>query len=84
WGWATGAPTTYLLELVDDLNLYGADLRRGMIDQFSRQLLLAFMIEVMPVESNRIALDPQYTDALGNMRPILYFMVYSGTVKDRM
>ncbi|ARO27962.1 glucose-methanol-choline oxidoreductase protein (plasmid) [Rhizobium sp. TAL182] len=81
WGWATGAPTSDLLELVDDRNLYGADLRRGMVDQVSRQLLLAFMIEVMPVESNRITVDPQYTDALGNMRPILSFTVPEYTMK---
>ncbi|MBX4958114.1 GMC family oxidoreductase [Rhizobium lentis] len=81
WGWATGAPTSDLLELVDDRNLYGADLRRGMVDQVSRQLLLAFMIEVMPVESNRISVDPQYTDALGNMRPILSFTAPEYTMK---
>jgi choline dehydrogenase-like flavoprotein len=81
WGWATGAPTSDLLELVDDCNLHGADLRRGVIDRVSRQLLLAFMLEVMPVESNRIEVDPQYTDALGNMRPILSFTVPEYTMK---
>ncbi|MGO7258998.1 GMC family oxidoreductase, partial [Rhizobium brockwellii] len=32
-------------------------------------------------ESNRIAVDPQYTDALGNMRPILSFTVPEYTMK---
>ncbi|ASP95922.1 GMC oxidoreductase [Sinorhizobium meliloti] len=81
WGWATGAPTSDLLELVDDRNLHGGDLRRGVIDRVSRQLLLAFMIEVMPVESNRIEVDPKYIDALGNMRPILSFTVPEYTMK---
>lgn len=81
WGWATGAPTSDLMELVDDRNLYGADLRRGVIDRVSRQLLLAVMLEVMPVESNRIAVDPQYTDQLGNMRPILSFTVPEYTMR---
>jgi choline dehydrogenase-like flavoprotein len=81
WGWATGAPTSDLLELVDDRNLHGADLRRGVVDRVSRQLLLAFMLEVMPDESNRITVDPQYTDALGNMRPILSFTVPEYTMK---
>ncbi|WHA44032.1 GMC oxidoreductase [Agrobacterium larrymoorei] len=81
WGWATGAPMTDLVELVDQSNLFGADLRRGIIDRVSRQLLLAFMIEVMPVESNRITVDPQYTDPLGNMRPILSFTVPEYTMR---
>ena len=81
WGWATGAPTSDLLELVDDRNLHGSDLRQGLIDRVSRQLLLAVMLEVMPVESNRITLDPQFTDALGNMRPILSFTVPEYTMR---
>ncbi|NTJ44315.1 GMC family oxidoreductase [Agrobacterium larrymoorei] len=81
WGWATGSPMSDLVELVDEGNLFGADLRRGMIDRVSRQLLLAFMIEVMPVESNRITVDPQYTDPLGNMRPILSFTVPEYTMR---
>nr|WP_247887162.1 GMC family oxidoreductase [Azospirillum sp. SYSU D00513] len=75
WGWATGAPFTDLTELVDGHNRFGADLRRGLIDRVSRQLLLAFMIEVMPSESNRVTVDPQYTDQLGNMRPVVSFTV---------
>ncbi len=81
WGWATGAPTSDLLELVDDRNLHGRELRQGLIDRVSRQLLLAVMLEVMPVESNRITLDPQFTDALGNMRPILSFTVPEYTMR---
>jgi hypothetical protein len=71
WGWATGSPYSDIDELVDQQNLFGADLRRGVIDRLSRQLLLAFMIEVMPSESNRVNVDPGYTDRLGNMRPIV-------------
>ncbi|MGG7519515.1 GMC oxidoreductase [Allorhizobium undicola] len=81
WGWATGAPTSDLLELVDDKNLHGPALRRGVIDRVSRQLLLAFMIEVMPEESNRITVEPNYTDPLGNMRPILSFTVPDYTMR---
>lgn len=81
WGWATGSPTSDLLELVDSDNLFGSDLRQGIIDRVSRQLLLAFMIEVMPVESNRVSVDPQYTDPLGNMRPIVSFTVPDYTMR---
>jgi choline dehydrogenase-like flavoprotein len=71
WGWATGAPASDLVELVDSGNNFGSDLRRALIDRVSRQLLFAFMIEVPPMESNRVSVDPSYTDPLGNMRPIV-------------
>ncbi|MEO5329872.1 MAG: GMC family oxidoreductase [Magnetococcus sp. THC-1_WYH] len=73
WGWATGSPYSDLTSLVDDGNLFGGPLRQGLVDRLSHQLLLAFMIDVPPSESNRITVDPQYTDALGNMRPNLSF-----------
>ena len=73
WGWATGSPYTDLTSLVDDHNLFGGELRQGLVDRLSRQLLLAYMIDVPACESNRITVSPQYTDALGNMRPKLSF-----------
>ncbi|WP_294534906.1 GMC family oxidoreductase [uncultured Rhodoblastus sp.] len=75
WGWATGSPSTDLVELVDDGNKFGRDLRNAIIDRVSRQLLLAFMIEVMPSESNRVTVDPTYKDPLDNMRPVVSFAV---------
>lgn len=73
WGWATGSPYTDLEALVDEQNLFGADLRQGLIDRLSRQLLFAFMIDVPPCESNRVTVDSKYKDPLGNMRPNLSF-----------
>ncbi len=75
WGWAVGSPYTDLLSLVDDQNRFGATLRKELADRVTRQLLLAFMIEVPPVESNRVMVDPQYTDQLGNMRPVVSFSI---------
>ena len=75
WGWAVGSPYSDLIELVDSQNKYGRDLRQGLIDRVSRQLQLAFMIEVMPNESNRVSVDPAYTDHLGNMRPVLSYNI---------
>ncbi len=75
WGWATGSPLTDLVELVENSNLFGADLRQGLVNRLSRQLLFAFMIEVMPQESNRVTVDSAYKDALGNMRPVVSFTV---------
>jgi choline dehydrogenase-like flavoprotein len=71
WGWATGAPYTDLAALVDDDNKFGTELRNALVDQVSRQLLLAFMVEVLPDESNRVTVDPNYVDQLGNERPVI-------------
>jgi len=81
WGWAVGSPYSDLTRLVDEHNRFGADLRRGLIDRISRQLLLAFMVEVLPSESNRVTVDPAYTDALGNMRPVVSYNIPDYTMK---
>jgi choline dehydrogenase-like flavoprotein len=75
WGWAVGSPYSDLIELVDNQNKYGSELRQALIDRVSRQLQLAFMIEALPNESNRVTVDPGYTDALGNMRPVLSYNI---------
>jgi choline dehydrogenase-like flavoprotein len=81
WGWATGSPFTDLAELVDQHNHFGDELRRGLVDRISRQLLFAFMLEVLPSESNRVTVDPRYTDRLGNMRPVVSFTVPEYTMR---
>ncbi len=73
WGWATGSPGTNLLNIVDNLNKFGAELRAELVQQISRQVLLAFMVELLPDPGNRVTVDSKYTDALGNMRPVISF-----------
>jgi choline dehydrogenase-like flavoprotein len=75
WGWATGSPYTDLLNLVDNENRFGADLRRELVQQLSRQLLLAFMVEVLPSQSNRVTVDASFKDELGNMRPVISYTI---------
>jgi choline dehydrogenase-like flavoprotein len=81
WGWATGSPYTDVNTLVDEQNKFGGDLRRALVDQVSRQLLLAFMIEVLPEESNRVSVDPRYVDQLGNLRPIISLSIPDYTLE---
>jgi choline dehydrogenase-like flavoprotein len=81
WGWATGSPASDLTSMVDDENLFGAALRNALPDRLSRQLLLAIMIDVPPTESNRVSVDPSYTDALGNMRPVISYTVPEYTMR---
>ncbi len=75
WGWATGSPYTDLVDIVDNKNKYGHELRKQLIDRISRQLLLAIMCELPADPSNQVTIDPQYTDQLRNYRPVISFNI---------
>jgi len=75
WGWATGSPVSDLLDAVDNANLHGRALREELIRRISRQLLLAYMIEMPADPDSRVTVDKvkRYPDRLGNMRPVVKF-----------
>ncbi|MDF5710277.1 MAG: GMC family oxidoreductase [Nostoc sp. S4] len=73
WGWATGSPKGEVEDAVDNKNKYGQELRQTLISRISRQLLLAFMCELLPEYGNRVTIDPRYKDKLGNYRPVINF-----------
>ncbi len=75
WGWATGSPDTDVLDIIDNKNKYGEELREALVSKISRQLLLACMCELPADPSNRVTIDPKYTDALGNYRPVISFNI---------
>jgi len=81
WGWAVGSPYSDLNALVDEHNKFGKTLRHDLADRITRQLLLAFMIEVLPDLSNRVSVDPRYTDQLGNMRPVISYNLPEYTLR---
>ena len=66
-------PYTDLIGFVDAHNKFGDDLRRSIADRITRQLQLAFAVEVLPTESNRVSVDPAFKDQLGNMRPVISY-----------
>ncbi len=80
WTYATGAPYTDLIHLVDNLNKFGPALRRELVERISRQLLLAFVVDVPADSNNRVAVDRRYTDALGNLRPVISYGLSEYTV----
>ena len=81
WGWAVGSPYRDLFGLVHLGNKFGPQLRRELVDQITRQLQLAFMIDVPPSESNRISVDPGCRDPLGNMLPVVSLHVPTYTMR---
>ena len=81
WGWAKGAPYTDVVRMVEESSKFGHDLRRALVDKITRQLQLAFMVDMPPEESNRVSVDPAYTDQLGNMRPVISFAIPEYTMR---
>jgi len=81
WGWCMGSPVSDLVELVESENRFGRSLRAELADRIPRQLLLAIMLEVLPNPSNRISVDPNYADRLGNMRPVVSYEVPDYTLR---
>ena len=75
WGWPTGAPDTNLSQAVNQKNLFGKQLRTHLKETLTRQVLLHFECEQLPEASNRVTIDPQYVDLLGNYRPVLHYNV---------
>jgi choline dehydrogenase-like flavoprotein len=81
WGWAVGSPLYDLRLVVDSNNMFGKEMRHELIRRITRQLQLAFMIEVLPNESNRVSVDPNYKDQLGNMRPVISYNIPDYTMR---
>lgn len=75
WGWATGSPYSEVTDAIDNKNKYGQELRNTLVNRISRQLLLAFMCELLPEPSNRVTIDANYKDQLDNYRPVINFNI---------
>jgi choline dehydrogenase-like flavoprotein len=81
WGWATASPYTDLDVLIDLQNKFGRGLREALVSRLSRQVLIDYMVEMLPEPSNRVTVDPQYTDQLGNPRPVIAFGISDYTME---
>ena len=81
WGWATASPYTDIDLLIDLQNKFGHELRRALVSRLSRQVLIDYMVEILPDENNRITVDPQYVDQMGNPRPVIAFGIPDYTME---
>ena len=81
WGWAMGSPYSDVCNMVDKDNRFGRDLRHSIVDRVTRQLQLAFMVDMPPEERNRVEVDPTYIDKLGNMKPVISFSIPDYTMR---
>jgi choline dehydrogenase-like flavoprotein len=83
WGWAAGAPMSNVgtaLGVGGDRNgnivpaaVFGVKLRHALGDQIGRQLQLQLAVEQPADRDNRVTIDQQYRDAMGNPRPVLTY-----------
>ena len=75
WSWPEFAPGSTVGQAVDSMNMFGKSLRRYIHEQVPRQVNFHFEFELLPDPTNRVTIDPNYTDQLGNFRPVVSFDV---------
>jgi glucose dehydrogenase len=72
WSWPTGAPTTTAQNLAR-LGLRGKALDAALLQQTSRHIRLASLMEQLPDPENRVTLDPAERDMYGVPLPRLAY-----------
>lgn len=72
WGWPTFAPGSDLADALAK-NTFGHELREHLADVLPRQLLLHYECEQLPEPENRVTIDPNYRDPIGNYRPVIHY-----------
>ncbi|HEX3151850.1 MAG TPA: GMC family oxidoreductase [Gemmataceae bacterium] len=76
WDFATGAPYLNALTLIrGQPPKFGADLRESLYNEVQRQVSFGFQIEQLPDPTNRVTIDQQYMDAIGNYRPVINYNI---------
>lgn len=90
WNWPAGAPYTQLNDLVVPDNsdktkpvrygIFGADLRKRIQADFTRQFRIGYLIEQLPDEKNYIVPSKTCKDNLGIPRPEIHYDIdeYTG------
>ena len=72
WGWPTFAPGSDVNDFVMAGKI-GKELRDGLHDELTRQVLLHFECEQDPQPENRVMIDQKYKDRIGNYRPVIHY-----------
>jgi choline dehydrogenase-like flavoprotein len=75
WHSTTGAPDTSVAAAVNKERLFGVRLRRHLASNLSRQIRFSLAVEQLPSEDNRVTIDRQYLDPLGNHRPVISYHI---------
>lgn len=60
--------------------LYGRALRSGLRDVVQRQMTLGFLLEQLPMESNRVTIREDWRDQLGVHKPVIHYNISEYTL----
>jgi choline dehydrogenase-like flavoprotein len=71
WGWS-GEPGNQIQALLS-AGSYGKAFRQELAHRMTRMVKIGFMFEQLPSPTNRVTIDPQHRDGLGNYRPVLSY-----------
>jgi choline dehydrogenase-like flavoprotein len=75
WSWPDGAPIGTVPELIDQKNMFGQQLKDYIGSVYPRMFRFGFLVEQLPDVNNRVTIDPNYRDQLGNYRPVIEYNV---------
>jgi choline dehydrogenase-like flavoprotein len=75
WRATTGAPDSTVADAVNEHKLFGERLRRHLATMLSRQIRFSLAVEQLPSAHNRVTVDPQRLDPLGNPRPVISYRI---------
>jgi choline dehydrogenase-like flavoprotein len=75
WRAPTGAPETTVSEAVMQRGLYGHALRETVADTLGRQVRMSLAVEQLPDPGNRVSIDANELDAIGNSRPVINYHI---------
>lgn len=81
WKATVGAPDTTIAHAVMNEGRFGKDLRKSLASTLSRQIRFSLAVEQMPDPNNRVTLDRQFLDPLGNPRPAIDYRLDEYTLE---
>lgn len=73
WAWPKGTPGSEVVDKVSNQLMFGRKLRESIQYSTTRQFFTHFECEQAPDPDNRVTIDPQYVDNIGNYRPVIHY-----------
>jgi len=75
WLWPTGGLSQTVNDLLNKEAVFGLELQDRLAKIGSAQFRFGFLVEQMPDPGNRVTIDSNYRDAIGNYRPVIQYDV---------
>ncbi|MCV9928231.1 GMC family oxidoreductase [Flavobacterium sp. LS1R49] len=72
WAWPTFSPGSDVTTAVSE-GIFGKELRDRIENRVTRQFFTHFECEQTPDPNNRVTINPEYKDNIGNYRPVIHY-----------